>query len=63
MSRGAGIGFFVGDVVRPPLIRPLKLGLPATRTYRHFLLAILIFTLGNSSDAFLLWRARELGFE
>jgi len=57
----AVLGCFVRDVVRPPLIRPLKLGLPAARSYRHFLLAILIFTLGNSSDAFLLWRARELG--
>jgi MFS family permease len=57
----AVLGFCVKDVSRPPLIRPLKLGIPAVHGYRRFLLAILIFTLGNSSDAFLLWRARELG--
>jgi len=37
------------------------LGLPRSRTYRRFLFAVFIFALGSSSDAFLLWRAREVG--
>lgn len=40
---------------------PFALGLPRSRTYRRFLLAVFIFALGGSSDAFLLWRAREIG--
>ena len=34
---------------------------PFDRNFRRYLLALLIFTLGNSSDAFLLVRAGELG--
>src|SRR5207253_5803201 len=34
---------------------------PFDGNFRLFLLALLIFTLGNSSDAFLLVRAEELG--
>jgi MFS family permease len=42
--------------------RPLRLSLrPFDRRFRVFLLALVIFTLGNSSDAFLLLRAGELG--
>lgn len=55
------LGFCVKGVVRRPSIKPPRLGLPASHGCRRFLLAMLIFTLGNSSDAFLLWRARELG--
>lgn len=41
---------------------PLRLTLsPFDRNFRRFLLALVIFTLGNSSDAFLLVRAAELG--
>jgi MFS family permease len=41
---------------------PLKLSLkPFDRRFKVFLLAILFFTLGNSSDAFLLLRARQAG--
>jgi MFS family permease len=39
----------------------VEIGLAPSRPYRQLLVAILVFTLGNSSDAFLLWRARELG--
>jgi MFS family permease len=45
-----------------PAKNPLSLTLrPFDRNFRWFLLALLIFTLGNSSDAFLLVRAGELG--
>lgn len=43
---------------RPP---KMVLGLPPSPVYRRFLLAIFVFTLGSSSDAFLIWRAHELG--
>ena len=33
------------------------------RRFKYFLLIIILFTLGNSSDAFLLLRARELGVD
>jgi MFS family permease len=39
----------------------LQVGLPPTREFKRFLMAAIVFTMGNSSDAFLLWRARELG--
>lgn len=50
----------------PPAAEPpqerLHLSLkPFDRNFRLYLLALLIFTLGNSSDAFLLVRAGELG--
>lgn len=41
---------------------PLRLTLrPFDRNFRLYLLALVVFTLGNSSDAFLLVRAAELG--
>jgi len=55
------LGFFVKSVVRRPSSERPQLGLPPSPIYRRFLVATLIFTLGNSSDAFLLWRAHELG--
>jgi MFS family permease len=55
------LGFFVKDVVRTRSIESLKVGLPESPAFRRFLLSMAIFTLGNSTDAFLLWRARELG--
>lgn len=39
---------------------PLRGGLPSG-TFRTYLLAVLLFTLGNSSDVFLALRAQELG--
>jgi len=46
--------------VKPPSA-PVQVGVAPAPGFRRFLLAAVIFTLGNSSDAFLLWRARELG--
>lgn len=47
---------------RPPATPQFKLTLkPFDRNFRVYLLALVIFTLGNSSDAFLLVRAGELG--
>jgi MFS family permease len=50
----------------PPAAVPAKESLsltlqPFDRNFRLYLLALLVFTLGNSSDAFLLVRAAELG--
>jgi MFS family permease len=39
----------------------VRVGIPSAPGFRRFLVAATVFTLGNSSDAFLLWRARELG--
>jgi len=48
--------------VTQPLHEPLRLTLqPFDHNFRLYLLALLVFTLGNSSDAFLLVRAGELG--
>ncbi len=45
-----------------PAKEPLRLTLrPFDRNFRLYLLALVVFTLGNSSDAFLLVRAVELG--
>ena len=49
-----------------PVVRegapPLRLSLaPLGRSFRVYLVALVLFTLGNSSDAFLLVRAGELG--
>jgi MFS family permease len=45
-----------------PAKEPLRLTLkPFDREFRLYLLALAVFTLGNSSDAFLLVRAGELG--
>ena len=38
-----------------------EIGISDAPGFRRFLLAVLIFTLGSSSDSFLLWRAREVG--
>ena len=56
------LGFFVKDSSRSRSMKGLRFGLPVSRVYRRFLVAVAIFTLGNSSDAFLLWRAQDLGF-
>ncbi|MCE9531496.1 MAG: MFS transporter [Planctomycetes bacterium] len=45
-----------------PPQKPLHLTLqPFDQNFRRYLLALVVFTLGNSSDAFLLVRAGELG--
>lgn len=38
-----------------------EMGIPDTPEFHRFLTAIFVFTLGSSSDSFLLWRAREAG--
>jgi MFS family permease len=39
----------------------LEMGIPHTPGFRRLLVAIFVFTLGRSSDSFLLWRAHEAG--
>ncbi len=55
------LALFVNDVDSKRQLDAPAFGLPPSRLYRRFLAAVLIFTLGSSSDAFLLWRAREIG--
>ncbi len=43
-----------------PVEAPLKGGIPSG-TFRIYLLAVILFTLGNSSDVFLALRAQDLG--
>ncbi|MFZ0890611.1 MAG: MFS transporter [Candidatus Binataceae bacterium] len=49
-----------GEKTRRPAAK-IALGIPASPVYRRYLLAVLLFTLGCSSDSFLLWRASQLG--
>jgi len=56
------IGGFVRDV--PPSAPPAKLKLslaPFDANFKWFLLTVTVFTLGNSSDLFILWRGLDLG--
>lgn len=46
------------ELAKEPVQLTLK---PFDRNFRRYLLALVVFTLGNSSDAFLLVRAGELG--
>jgi MFS family permease len=60
------VTFFVREPVRPaPLSAPagqgLALSTPLPRRYWGYLVILLVFTLGNSADAFLLLRAQQLG--
>ena len=45
----------------PAKPRPTLTLKPFDRRFRLYLVALVVFTLANSSDAFLLWRAGELG--
>lgn len=50
------------DASAPPISEPLRLTLRGfDGNFRRFLVIIALFTLSNSSDAFLLLRAREIG--
>jgi MFS family permease len=51
----------VSDAALAARERAVAVGLPPSPTYRRLLVAIFVFTLGCSSDAFLLWRAGEVG--
>jgi MFS family permease len=42
-------------------LKKAAIGLPPSHPFRRLLIAVAVFTLGNSSDAFLLWRAAQLG--
>ncbi|HYG61582.1 MAG TPA: MFS transporter [Thermoanaerobaculia bacterium] len=44
-------------------IRPADLSVPLGRRFWSFLVILLVFTLGNSTDAFLLLRAADLGVD
>jgi MFS family permease len=55
------LALFVKDVACKPSVETPAFGLRSSPLYRRFLLAMFVFTLGSSSDAFLLWRAREIG--
>lgn len=57
------LGFGVSEVGARAVVaaEKIRIGLPASRLYRRALIAIFVFTLGASSDTFLLWRAREVG--
>src|SRR4029077_21212892 len=60
------VGLLVLGLRETTATEPSQVRLPLTlkpfdRNFRRYLLALVVFTLGNSSDAFLLVRAGELG--
>jgi MFS family permease len=55
------VGFGVRRAAPPAKPATVKIGMAPVRGFRRLLVAVVTFTLGNSSDAFLLWRAREVG--
>jgi MFS family permease len=55
------VGFGVRHTDAAPATSAVRIGLPPVAGFRRLLVAVVTFTLGNSSDAFLLWRAREVG--
>jgi len=60
------LGLLLFGLREPPATVPAKQRIsltlaPFDRRFRLYLLALLVFTLGNSSDAFLLMRAGQLG--
>ncbi len=61
----AMVVFGVREVPRevPEKSRKLDLRAPLGRRFWSFLAVLLVFTLGNSTDAFLLLRARDLGID
>lgn len=61
----AAVLFGVREVPRetPEKSRKLDLRAPLGRRFWSFLAVLLVFTLGNSTDAFLLLRARDLGID
>jgi len=58
----AVLALFVKEKVRAAKVENLRLSLkPFNRQFKLFLLIVLIFTVGNSSDAFLILRANNVG--
>jgi MFS family permease len=55
------VGLGVRSRAAVPASSAVRIGIPPVPDFRRLLLAVVTFTLGNSSDAFLLWRAREVG--
>ncbi|MGH7865535.1 MAG: MFS transporter [Candidatus Binataceae bacterium] len=57
------LGFGVDEVGARAVVaaEKIRIGLPHSPLYRRAMIAIFVFTLGASSDTFLLWRAREVG--
>ena len=56
------LALFVKEKARTAKAEKLKLSLkPFSKRFKLFLLIVLIFTVGNSSDAFLILRARNVG--
>jgi MFS family permease len=55
------VGFGVRAQPDAVVSGPVRIGIPPVSGFRRLLVSVVTFTLGNSSDAFLLWRARELG--
>ncbi|MEW5706391.1 MAG: MFS transporter [Actinomycetota bacterium] len=58
----AVLALFVKEKIKPTKVETLKLSLSSfDRRFKLFLIVVLIFTLGNSSDAFLILRAQNVG--
>src|SRR4029077_10399137 len=55
------VGFGVRAQPDRAVSGPVRIGIPPVSGFRQLLASVVTFTLGNSSDAFLLWRAREVG--
>jgi MFS family permease len=55
------LGASVREVQPQPAASRIEFGMPDTPGFRRLLVALFVFTLGSSSDSFLLWRARETG--
>jgi MFS family permease len=57
------VGLGVQPRAAPPTSSSVRIGIPPVAGFRRLLVAVVTFTLGNSSDAFLLWRAQEVGIK
>jgi len=55
------LGRGVREVELPAVQSRIEIGIPDAPGFRRLLAAIFVFTLGSSSDSFLLWRAHEAG--
>ena len=55
------LGVGVREVEVPAVPPQIEIGIPDAPGFRSLLAAIFVFTLGSSSDSFLLWRAHETG--